>query len=44
MCSGDCLMVKGGGWGAQKQRTHTPRPDNAHIDTLWEQGEGEQEL
>lgn len=31
-------MVKGE--GAQKQRTHTPRPENAHIDTLWEQGEG----
>lgn len=29
-------MVKGE--GAQKQRTHTPRPENAHIDTLWEQG------
>lgn len=36
MCSCDCLMVKGE--GAQKQRTHTPRQENAHIDTLWEQG------
>lgn len=34
MCSCDCLMVKGE--GAQKQRTHTPRQENAHIDTLWE--------
>lgn len=28
------------GEGAQKQRTHTPRQENAHIDTLWEQEEG----
>lgn len=38
MCSCDCLMVKGE--GAQKQRTHTPRQENAHIDTLWEQEGG----
>lgn len=25
------------GEGAQKQRTHTPRQENAHIDTVWEQ-------
>lgn len=36
MCSCDRLMVKSE--GAQKQRTHTPRQENAHIDTLWEQG------
>lgn len=43
MCSCDCLMVKGE--GAQKQRTHTPRQENAHIDTLWErEGGGGQEL
>lgn len=42
MCSCDCLMVKGE--GAQKQRTHTPRQENAHIDTLWEREGGGQEL
>lgn len=31
-------MVKGE--GAQKQRTHTPRQENAHIDTLWEREGG----
>lgn len=45
-CSGDrkhvlLWLFNGEGWGGvQKQRTHTPRPEDAHIDTLWEQGRG----